>query len=166
MKGIYLAAHIAKHPNYNIVYQDINGKRDIGGDMLEIDLSNYDYIIATPPCNYWSRARGNKKPSQYALNTKHLLPDILDKLIKLDKPFIVENVRNKPTFEKIGLYNIPCFIYHHGRHTYWTNIPFNPSNIKQEYDFSYGGKQLTKNKQGGNNVYNVIERWLETITQI
>ena len=29
-----------------MVYQDINGKRDISGDMMEIDLSPYDVIIA------------------------------------------------------------------------------------------------------------------------
>ncbi|WP_407463008.1 hypothetical protein [Methanobrevibacter sp.] len=39
MRGIYLAAFKAMHPNYDIVYQDINGKRDIGGDMMEVDLT-------------------------------------------------------------------------------------------------------------------------------
>ena len=41
MKGIYLAAGKAEHSNYNIVYQDITGDRDIGGDMMEVDLSCY-----------------------------------------------------------------------------------------------------------------------------
>lgn len=31
MKGIYLASYEALHPNYDIVYQDINNKRDLGG---------------------------------------------------------------------------------------------------------------------------------------
>ena len=39
MKGIYLAAYKANHPNYNIDYQDINGKRDIDGDMLTVNRS-------------------------------------------------------------------------------------------------------------------------------
>lgn len=34
MKIIYLASHIAKHPNWDIIYQDITGKRDIGGDNV------------------------------------------------------------------------------------------------------------------------------------
>lgn len=34
MKIIYLAAYKAEHPNWNIIYQDINGKRDIGGDNV------------------------------------------------------------------------------------------------------------------------------------
>ena len=93
MKGIYLASFKALHENHNIIYQDINGERDIGGDMMNVDLTPYDYIIATPPCNWWSRANYRRDSSQYALETKHLLIDILDKLVKLGKPFIVENVK-------------------------------------------------------------------------
>lgn len=177
MKGIYLGAFRANHPNYNIDYQDINGKRDIGGDMLEIDLSNYDYIIATPPCNYWSVARGNRC-SQYSLDTKHLLPDIINKLIKLNLerkqelriPFIVENVKNKKRFMENGI--LPedrCYVKVIGRHTYWTNINFDEANIEQRQDFKHHGKVIKYDDmkdlshQGGYNVYNVIERFLETI---
>lgn len=162
-KGIYLASFKAEHSNYDIVYQDINGKRDLAGCMLSVDLSIYDYIIATPPCNYFSKARGNKKPSVYAENTKHLLPSILNKLIVSGKPFIVENVRNLPLFESLGLFNIGCFVYFHGRHTYWTNMAFNPSNILQKYDFSTGGVPIAKNIQGGDNVHLVIDYWLDTL---
>lgn len=164
MKGIYLASFKAYHENYDIVYQDINGLRDLDGDMLEIDLTPYDFIIATPPCNYWSRANYRRETSEYSQKTKHLLPDILDKLKKLNKPYIVENVRNSTLFKKYGIYDKADYVYEIGRHTYFTNIPFNGTNIKQEYDFSYGGKRLVKNTQGGDNVYNVIEYWLETIT--
>ena len=104
MKGIYLASYKALHPNHDIVYQDINGKRDIGGDMLEVDLTSYDYIIATPPCNWWSRANYRRDRSEYALKTKHLLPSILEKLCNQDKPFIVENVKNKLRFTEHGLF--------------------------------------------------------------
>lgn len=161
MKGIYLASFIAKHSNNNIVYQDINGKRDIGGDMLDIDLSTYDFIIATPPCNYWSRANYRRETSNYSQKTKHLLPAIIDKLIKLDKPFIVENVRNYKLFNKYDLFNKNCFIYEIGRHTYWTNIPFNGTNIKQKKDNI--NNISSKNRQGGLNVHNVIQYWLKII---
>ena len=169
MKGIYLGAFRANHPNYDIDYQDINGKRDISGDMLETDLSKYDYIIATPPCNYWSLARGNRC-SQYSLDTKHLLPDIIDKLVKQDKPFIIENVKNKKRFMENGI--LPenrCYVKVIGRHTYWTNIDFDDSNIQQRQDFKYHGHTIKYNDmkdlshQGGFNVHNVIERFLETI---
>ena len=168
MKGIYLAAFRAFHPNYDIVYQDINGLRDIDGDMLTVDLSKYDFIIATPPCNYWSRANYRRDKSSYALSTKHLLPEIIDKLCKQDKPFIVENVRNARLFNLHGLYNYPCFVYVIGRHTYWTNVLLGVD-IEQRQDFLNGGYVIkyddmnNKQHQGGYNVHNVIERFLKTV---
>ena len=167
MKGIYLGAYKAKHEKYQIDYQDINGKRDIPGDMMQIDLSKYDYIIATPPCNYWSKARGNRC-SEYSRKTKHLLPGILKKLIKLNKPFIVENVRNAKAFIENGLYDLPVFIYIIGRHTYWTNILMD-TKIKQRQDFTQHGWVIkyddmkNKDHQGGYNVHQVIERFLEIV---
>lgn len=160
MKGIYLASFQASHNNYNIEYQDINGKRDIAGDMLDVDLVKYDFIIATPPCNYWSRANYRRDISIYALQTKNLLPKILKKLSKQDKPYIVENVKNRKLFKMYDLYNLSDYVYEIGRHTYWTNIPFN-----------YGKKQsndniqnITKSKrQGSGNVHDVIETWLSQL---
>ena len=165
MKEIYLAAYKANHPTYEIVYQDINGNRDIPGNMLDINLKEYDYIIATPPCNYYSKARGSNPPSDYAFRTKHLLPEIIKKLMNFNKPFIVENVRNFPKFDQIGLFNLHLYVYFIGRHTYWTNIMFNPSNIKQQYDFTQGGNIRIPgiNTQGGKNVHRVIEYWLKVI---
>lgn len=184
MKGIYLASFKAKHNDFDIVYQDINGKRDISGDMLDIDLEIYDFIIATPPCNYYSRANYRREESKYSQDTKHLLPVILNKLIKLNKPFIVENVRSPNIYKRLGLFDLPLYIYIHGRHTYWTNFPFNPSNIKQENEyklmvckkledgtwFKTGQKYIgnmnntdKNNRQGGINVYNVINYWLEVL---
>lgn len=162
-RGIYLAAYQAYHGNYDIVYQDINGKRDLGGDMLDIDLTPYDFIIATPPCNFWSRANYRRYTSKYSQDTKHLLPDILDKLRQLDKPYIVENVRNEKLFKKYGILDKADYVYYVGRHTYWTNVPFNPTNIEQKFDFDGVGKRLVKNAQGGENVYKVIEWWLKII---
>lgn len=167
-KGIYLAAYKAKHENADIIYQDINGKRDLDGNMLEIDISKYDYIIATPPCNYYSRCNYRRETSKYAQQTKQLLPEILKKLIKIDKPWIVENVRNSKIYQKMKLYDIPCFIYIIGRHTYWTNILM-PTDIEQRQDFKNGGYVIKYNDmnnrehQGGYNVHNVIETFLNVI---
>ena len=170
MKGIYLAAYKAEHPNHDIVYQDINGKRDIGGDMLEVDLTPYDYIIATPPCNWWSRANYRRDRSEYALKTKHLLPGILKKLCNQNKPFIVENVKNKLRFTEHGLFNFKCHVYFHGRHTYWTNVELHLDDIPQQNDFEYGGYWVkdiqhlqSRDRQGGKNVHLVIERFIETV---
>lgn len=172
MKGIYLGAGRALHEKYNIVYQDYNNKRDIGGDMLNIDLSEYDFIIATPPCNFWSIARGNRL-SKYSIYTLHLLPMIIDKLVELKKPFIVENVKNvKRLTEWKVLPRSDCYIYIIGRHIYFTNIPFNTDGIEQRQDFKYHGKIIKyddmtdKYHQGGFNVHNVIERWLEEVNKL
>lgn len=164
MKGIYLAAHIANHPNYNIDYQDITGLRDIGGDMLDVDLTPYDFIIATPPCNYWTRANYRRETSSYSQSTKHLLPDILDKLRKQEKPYIVENVRNSKLFLKYGIYDKADYVYEIGRHTYFTNIPFNVSNLTFTSDNVQN--KSTKNRQGGKQVHLVIEHWLSVIKKI
>ena len=120
-KVIYLASGRALLNYDNVVYNDCKENRELKCDMMEVNLEEYDILIATPPCNFYSRARGGNKPSEYAINTRHLLPDIIDKFIRTGKPFIVENVRNDPLFKKVGLYDKNCFVYKHGRHTYWTN---------------------------------------------
>ena len=159
MKGIYLASFKALHPKYDIVYQDINGKRDLGGDMMEVDLTPYDFIIATPPCNYYSKANYRRDRSEYALKTRHLLPDILDKLYHQDKPFIVENVINRSLIPHN--WDNLLYMYYLGGHTYWSNIKFNEKNLVFE---KANTEMVSRNKrQGGYNVHIVIERFLEEI---
>lgn len=176
-KGIYLASYKAYHPNHNIIYQDINGERDIGGDMLDIinskELGNYDYIIATPPCNWWSRANWRRDSSEYAIKTKHLLIDTLKELSCCGIPFIIENVRNDKQFKAHGLYDYPGInVYKIGRHTYWTNVEFKCDDIiqKPKVEIRNGkriwlsSQHLPRNKrQGGEEVHQVIERWLEGV---
>ena len=178
-RGIYLASFKAIHSDHDLIYQDINGKRDLGGDMMNISLNDYDYIVATPPCNWWSRANYRRNSSKYALETKHLLIDILNKLIKLNedsdyiKPFIVENVRNDKLFKEHCLFDLGLYIYKIGRHTYWSNV-FVPglAEIKQQakIEFRDGKKyylssqNISRNqRQGGEDVHEVIETWLNYI---
>lgn len=163
MKVIYLASGKAKLNYEDVVYNDIKENRDLICDMLSVPLEDYDVVIASPPCNFYSRARGNFPPSKYAERTRHLLPDILKKCLSLDKPFIIENVRNKPLFKKLGYFNLPCFVYFLGRHTYWTNIMINFSNIPQDFDFSYGGVKLKSYIQGGKNVNDVFDYFLDVV---
>ena len=159
---IYLASGKAKLnvPGFKVFYNDLmESDVDFKCDMLSVDLEDFDVLIATPPCNYYSRANSykSKETSSYSQATKHLLPDILSKFIATEKPFIVENVRSFPLFKKTGLFDLGLFVYFHGRHTYWTNIPFNPSGIPQEYDFAqylgkdgrYHEKRLKSYVQGG-----------------
>lgn len=170
MKGIYLGACKAYHPKHDIIYQDINNKRDIGGDMLDIDLSGYDYIIATPPCNWWSKANPYYWKSEYSLKTRHLLPLILIKLGKQEKPFILECVKNLKRYKENNIFRI-CDEFKIkyqiiGRHIYFTNKDFD-LDCPQIQDFKYGGRRVNADgyNQGGTNVHNVIEIWLENLTK-
>lgn len=174
-KGIYLGACRAYHENYNIDYNDITPGYHINiiEDMLKVALNKYDYIIATPPCNYYSRANYRRETSKYSLETKHLLPCIMEKLGKLNKPYIIENVRSYKRFKENGIIDIAekygMFIYTYGRHTYFTNIMINLNGIKQRQDMVQGGAiikygdEMSKYRQGGYNVHNVIEYWLSYI---
>lgn len=101
--------------------------------------------------------------SKYIQWSRHLLPDILSKLVKQDKPFIVENVRSGRLFKLYGLYSLPCFVYEIGQHTYWTNVLL-PYDIVQEFQ----NKQYISRKlrQGGINVHNVIDIFLNIIHSI
>lgn len=178
MKIIYLAAFKAEHPNYDIDYQDINGKRDIGGDMLDVNLDPYDVIIATPPCNYWSRAHSTderRNKAKYSVDTMWLLPGIILRLKNQSKPFIIENIRNYPLFSRWGMFDVPgIFTYEHGRHTYWTNIMFNPTTLpkihngfhpKDENGNIKGYIRFKGNDQGGEEVHNVIQYWLQVVKE-
>ena len=177
MKIIYLASHKAKlNINHQVIYQDKFIQRDLGGDMLDIDLTNYDLIIATPPCNYYSRANYRRDQSKYALETKHLLPMILNKLQRQNKPYIVENVRNPKLMQDI-IKSFNGFIYIHGRHTYFTNYMFVCSDIKQVQEYKATTKRFKNGKylpsgqialfsrsfsEGGSNVNKVLERFIQT----
>lgn len=187
-KGIYLGAYKAYHENYDIDYNDVKQTSEhinVIDDMLNVDLSSYDYIIATPPCNYWSRANYRRETSRYAQLTKHLLIDIIDKLIKLGKPFIVENVRNNKLMDRYNLLSKDCYIIQHGRHTYWTNVKFDTSDIEVKTQFkaqykkighkqfideatgkiyrSNNTKRLESNTESGDDVHQVIERFLKVV---
>jgi site-specific DNA-cytosine methylase len=166
MKILYLAAgHGSINTNHEVVYQDLIIKRDLGGDMLDIDLNGYDLIIATPPCNYYSRANYRRKTSKYSNDTKHLLPEIISKLESTDVPVIIENVINKKRMSFI-LEKTSLFYIEWGRHCYFTNRLVDFSSIPQKYDFEYGGKSVQKcskkARQGGKNVQLVFEHYIET----
>jgi site-specific DNA-cytosine methylase len=160
MKVLYLAAGYAVLKYNNVVYQDKFIKRDIGGDMMDVDLSIYDILIASPPCNYYSKANYRRNVSKYSLSTKHLLPDIIDKFVKTNKPFIVENVINKNLMKDI-INNCGCFYFELGRHCYFTNIMIDISCVNQIND---NIQNISKNKrQGGYNVNAVFDYFIQYI---
>jgi site-specific DNA-cytosine methylase len=164
MKIIYLASYYAQlNTLHTVIYQDKYIKRDLSGDMLDIDLTPYDLIIATPPCNYYSRGNYRRETSLYSLNTKHLLPNIINKLKNINKPYIVENVRNPKLMEKI-IKEFNGYIYTVGRHTYFTNVLFAPNTVYQEkYIIQNTSK---KKREGGNNVNTVFELFIRTVEDL
>ena len=102
MKGLYLCARKHRIPGYSIVYNDIEErfKADIICDMRDLVnnrsfLNSFDFIICTPPCNYYSKANYRREISKVALETKDLLPLCLNTFKKWWCPVIIENVNNK-----------------------------------------------------------------------
>lgn len=172
--GLYLAANKARHLNHHIIYQDIDPqfKCDMDGDMLkymDADITQYyTYIIATPPCNWWSKANPYYWRSEYALKTRHLLPLTLIKLAQQKKPFIVECVKNIKRYKENHIFKI-CEMYSInyqivGRHIYFSNTNIDVS-CPQIQDFKYGGRRVNNDKynQGGTNVHNCIEIFINEI---
>ena len=167
MNVLYLASGKAKLNYDNVVYNDLLIKRDLQCDMLEVDITNYDLIFATPPCNFWSRANCNIYSSYYQA-TKHLLPDILKKLSNSEKLYVIENVINKKRMKENGIFDIigDWLYFEYGRHCYFTNILMFMGIIQgvpQKQDFKYGGKFINKgdDRQGGNNVNAVFNAIIE-----
>ena len=159
MRGVYLASKEHSISGYDIVYNDIIpfSGIDLVCDMLNVDLNDYDFIIATPPCNYYSRANYRRDVSKVALETKHLLPTIIKRCEALGKPFIIENVCNSTLLPKSNSYE-----FEFGNHHFYTNVfIFTP-------DKSYSVKQHTSDrsygKRDGNyNVDLIIRLFLEVV---
>lgn len=126
-KVIYLGAK--KHrlddmEGFEFYYNDIvrYDGIDYCCDMLEVPLSPFDVLIATPPCNYYSRANYRRETSEVAQATKHLLPDIFLKFKSSCKPFLIENVWNWNLYPQCIKEDNNTFIYSHGGHYFISNF--------------------------------------------
>lgn len=166
LKGVYLCSREHRIPGYDIDYNDVvyRYQVDICCSCECINLGAYDYIIATPPCNFWSRANWRRYTSDVARLTKHLLPYCLSACLRIGKPFLIENVRSDNLFKEFDDLSLQCYVYKFGNHTFWTNIELDLSDlipIRQN-------KQYLSRKQRDNNynVHIVIIRFLETITRL
>lgn len=161
IKTIYLASGYAKLKAENVTYNDLVVPRENRQHMLDVDLTQYDILIATPPCNFYSYARGASPPSKYALETAHLLLEIIIKFHETGKPFIVENVTNKTTLDFIWAMSADLGLYRfkHARHTYITNIMFDVRSVAEEFDFDSSQKLLNpfNDRQGGYQVSAVFD---------
>jgi DNA (cytosine-5)-methyltransferase 1 len=84
---------------FEVTGVDINPQKNypyefIQTDALEIDLSGYDVIHASPPCqNYcWSTAKPRKEGKTYP----DLVESIRIRLIEAGVPYVIENVPTAP----------------------------------------------------------------------
>lgn len=169
-KVIYLASGYAKLQEPGVVYNDLIIPRENKQDMLEVDLSLFDILIATPPCNFYSYARGCKIPSKYALSTAHLLLEIIIKFYHTDKPFIVENVTNRTSLDFIWAMcaDLGLYRFKHARHTYITNVRFDIGSVPKEFDFCKGGYFVNtfSDRQGGNQVSAILDLFVQAAKSI
>ena len=149
MKGIYLCSRKHRLPKYDLVYNDIIDYDgiDIIGDCLTVDINEYDFLIATPPCNYYSRANYRRDVSTVALSTKDILPNILEKFVRSGKPFIVENVCNYNLLPHLA----DVFEFTFGNHTFYTNVFFFVPD--KSFSVKQNKANVCRNKRDGN--YNV-----------
>jgi DNA (cytosine-5)-methyltransferase 1 len=81
---------IAKQPNYPFWF-----KR---GDAMEADLSGYDFIWASPPCQAFTLAQRIQKNEH-----PDLIAPIRNRLIASGVPFVIENVPGAPLINPIEL---------------------------------------------------------------
>ena len=81
-------------PEIKLTTNDKYIETDLKQDCTTINYNDYDIIIASPPCNYWSKANYKRENSKYAKETKYLLQWHIDKASKESKPMIIENVIN------------------------------------------------------------------------
>lgn len=80
---------------FHVAGVDINpqprycGDRFIQGDALGVDLSGYDFIWASPPCQKYSAGAARWGTSE---DHPHMIPAVRDRLIESGTPYVIENI--------------------------------------------------------------------------
>ena len=64
--------------------------KHIESDALEVDLSPFKFVWASPPCQFASE----NTQKRYRANHQNLIPAVREKLILSGLPYIIENVEN------------------------------------------------------------------------
>ena len=68
----------------------------IKADALDFDITGYDFVWASPPCQAFTAYKRRKDHVKYSPN---LIPKIREKLIANRKPFVIENVQGAPLLD-------------------------------------------------------------------
>jgi len=74
--------------------------RFIQGDALTVDLADYDFIHASPPCQEHTRLKGLAKGTP---NQKDIIAPLRERLIAAGVPYIMENTPGAPLRDYIKL---------------------------------------------------------------
>lgn len=69
----------------------------IRADALTVDLSGYDVIAASPPCQLWSVATPDDRRGEHV----DILTPLRDRLIASGIPYVIENVPGAPLVDPI-----------------------------------------------------------------
>jgi DNA (cytosine-5)-methyltransferase 1 len=82
----------------DIVHQKNYPFKFIQGNALDVDLSEYDAVWASPPCQRFTKAR-------FLASDHHedLIEPVREKLIDSGKPYIIENVPGAPLINPVRL---------------------------------------------------------------
>lgn len=169
IKVIYLCAkdhRLRPLESCKVFYNDIKAyvkPLDYECDCLDVDLDGFDVLIATPPCNYWSKANYRRETSKVAQSTKHLLPVILHRFSCSGKPWIVENVCNEPLMRK-EIKDLDSFFWFvANNHMFFTNY------MGDLFDMQYPPQNKAKLQYGHRDDNYVVDfvfnRWLEKMCE-
>jgi len=93
-------------PNARIVGVDIEPQPNypfefIQADALTFDLSGYDFIAASPPCQLFTVYRNNHR--QTFKPVENLIPQTRERLQAAGVPYVIENVPKAPLIDPIRL---------------------------------------------------------------
>lgn len=139
---------IVPQPNYPFeFFQD---------DALAQDLSHYDFIWASPPCQAYSFS------SQHLRNKGVEYPDLLEKtrelLVSSGKPYIIENVVGAPLIKPVRLCGSHWYpelkVFRH--RLFESNIPL------KGVDCNHENLSVMKRRGDGGNIYTVAGHWAGT----
>lgn len=145
--------------NYTCDIRDILSGKKIPG----INLCDYDGVIFTPPCNYYSRANYRRETSLIAQETKDLLPKCLLWCALHQIPFLVENVANKSF---LGDY-FPQYQFVVGNHTYWSNVISKADFLGVEFEKNQRKNFVAPSKRNDNkNVDIVIKTFVRKLVHL
>lgn len=138
---------------FDVTGVDINPQKNypfkfIKSDALTADLSGFDFIWASPPCQRYTMAQNAAKN---AMAHPDLIPPIRDSLSKSDKPFVIENVVGAPLVNPVTLCGLAFGLKVKRHRLFESNMPIVGSGCgdhKQDYYVIFGHE--VRNRRHGN----------------